>query len=147
MDIRSMKRAADVAAGRCKADLVIKRANYLDVFSAEVRRGDIAVCDGRIAGIGDYSGETECDFGDCVVVPGLIDAHMHIESTQLSPESFASLAVPRGTTLVVADPHEIVNVCGIEGARYIARAAARTPLQVKLMLPSCVPSRWPSGPW
>ena len=140
MDIRSMKRAADVAAGRCKADLVIKRANYLDVFSAEVRRGDIAVCDGRIAGIGDYSGETECDFGDCVVVPGLIDAHMHIESTQLSPESFASLAVPRGTTLVVADPHEIVNVCGIEGARYIARAAARTPLQVKLMLPSCVPA-------
>ncbi len=140
MDVSDMKRAVCVAAGREKADVVIKDARYLDVFSAEVRRGDIAVCGGKIAGIGEYEGEREYSFGGGVVVPGLIDAHVHVESTQLSPENFAALVLPRGTTLAVADPHEIVNVCGIAGARYIARAAARTPLQVKLMLPSCVPA-------
>ena len=133
-------RLADVAAGRKKADVVLKNAAYLDVFSVCVRHGDIAVCGGKIAGVGEYEGETEYDFGGKIVTPGLIDGHMHIESTQLSPEEFATLAVPRGTTLVVADPHEIVNVCGLAGARYISRAAARTPLEVKLMLPSCVPA-------
>ena len=133
-------RLADVAAGRRKADVVLKNAAYLDVFSVCVRRGDIAVCGGKIAGVGEYEGEVEYDFGGKIVTPGLIDGHMHIESTQLSPEEFATLAVPRGTTLVVADPHEIVNVCGLAGARYISRAAARTPLEVKLMLPSCVPA-------
>lgn len=133
-------RLADVAAGRRKADVVLKNAAYLDVFSVCVRRGDIAVCGGKIAGVGEYEGEVEYDFGGKIVTPGLIDGHMHIESTQLSPEEFAALAVPRGTTLVVADPHEIVNVCGLAGARYISRAAARTPLEVKLMLPSCVPA-------
>lgn len=133
-------RLADVAAGRRKADVVLKNAAYLDVFSVCVRRGDIAVCGGKIAGVGEYEGEVEYDFGGKIVTPGLIDGHMHIESTQLSPEEFATLAVPRGTTLVVADPHEIVNVCGLAGARYISRAAARTSLEVKLMLPSCVPA-------
>lgn len=133
-------RLADVAAGRRKADVVLKNAAYLDVFSVCMRRGDIAVCGGKIAGVGEYEGEVEYDFGGKIVTPGLIDGHMHIESTQLSPEEFAALAVPRGTTLVVADPHEIVNVCGLAGARYISRAAARTPLEVKLMLPSCVPA-------
>ena len=133
-------RLADVAAGRRKADVVLKNAAYLDVFSVCMRRGDIAVCGGKIAGVGEYEGEVEYDFGGKIVTPGLIDGHMHIESTQLSPEEFATLAVPRGTTLVVADPHEIVNVCGLAGARYISRAAARTPLEVKLMLPSCVPA-------
>lgn len=133
-------RLADVAAGRRKADVVLKNAAYLDVFSVCVRRGDIAVCGGKIAGVGEYEGEVEYDFGGKIVTPGLIDGHMHIESTQLSPEEFAALAVTRGTTLVVADPHEIVNVCGLAGARYISRAAARTPLEVKLMLPSCVPA-------
>lgn len=135
-----MKRAADVAAGRIKADVVLKNVKYLDVFCAQVRTGDIAFCDGRIAGVGDYSGEKEYDCGGKIAVPGLIDSHMHIESTQLSPEEFASLSVPRGTTVVIADPHEIVNVCGLAGADYIRRASARTPLEVKLMLPSCVPA-------
>ena len=135
-----MKRAADAAAGRIKADVVLKNAKYLDVFCAEVREGDIAICDGKIVGIGSYSGEEEYDFGGKIALPGLIDSHMHIESTQLSPEEFAALSVPRGTTVVIADPHEIVNVCGLAGADYIRRAAARTPLEVKLMLPSCVPA-------
>ena len=135
-----MKRAADAAAGRIKADVVLKNAKYLDVFCAEVREGDIAICDGKIVGIGSYSGEEEYDFGGKIALPGLIDSHMHIESTQLSPEEFAALSVPHGTTVVIADPHEIVNVCGLAGADYIRRAAARTPLEVKLMLPSCVPA-------
>ena len=135
-----MKRAADSAAGRRKADVVLKNARYLDVFNARLCEGDIALCGGLIAGIGSYEGEKEYDFSGKVVLPGLIDSHMHIESTQLSPEEFASLAVPRGTTLVIADPHEIVNVCGLAGADYMSRAAARTPLDVRLMLPSCVPA-------
>ena len=135
-----MKRAADIAAGRIKADVVLKNARYLDVFNARLCEGDIALCGGLIAGIGSYEGEKEYDFSGKVVLPGLIDSHMHIESTQLSPEEFASLAVPRGTTLVIADPHEIVNVCGLAGADYMSRATARTPLDVRLMLPSCVPA-------
>ena len=135
-----MKRAADIAAGRIKADVVLKNARYLDVFNARLCEGDIALCGGLIAGIGSYEGEKEYDFSGKVVLPGLIDSHMHIESTQLSPEEFASLAVPRGTTLVIADPHEIVNVCGLAGADYMSRAVARTPLDVRLMLPSCVPA-------
>ena len=135
-----MKRAADIAAGRIKADVVLKNARYLDVFNARLCEGDIALCGGLIAGIGSYEGEKEYDFSGKVVLPGLIDSHMHIESTQLSPEEFASLAVPRGTTLVIADPHEIVNVCGLAGADYMSRTAARTPLDVRLMLPSCVPA-------
>ncbi len=138
--VAEMKRLADAAAGRIKCDVVIKNARYLDVFNAELRTGDIAVCGGKIVGIGSYNGMEEYDFGGNVVVPGLIDSHMHIESTQLCPEEFAALAVPRGTTVVIADPHEIVNVCGLAGAEYIRRAAARTPLEVKLMLPSCVPA-------
>lgn len=138
--IDEMKRAADIAAGRIKADVVLKNARYLDVFNARLCEGDIALCGGLIAGIGSYEGEKEYDFSGKVVLPGLIDSHMHIESTQLSPEEFASLAVPRGTTLVIADPHEIVNVCGLAGADYMSRATARTPLDVRLMLPSCVPA-------
>ncbi len=140
LTLEQMKYLADVASGRQPAEIVLKNVNYLDVFSAEVRSGDIAIACGKIAGVGRYSGKTELEFEGKVVTPGLIDSHVHIESTQLSPESFASLAVPRGTTLVVADPHEIVNVCGLAGADYIRRAAARTPLEVKLMLPSCVPA-------
>lgn len=140
LTLDELKRAADAAAGRKRAEVVFKNARYLDVFSAELRTGDIAVCGGKIVGIGSYEGEREYDFCGKVALPGLIDAHVHIESTQLSPEEFASLAVPHGTTLVVADPHEIVNVCGLDGADYIRLAAERTPLEVKLMLPSCVPA-------
>ena len=95
---------------------------------------------GKIVGFGEYEGETEYDISGKIAVPGLIDAHVHIESSQLSPEEFAKLVLPRGTTTVVADPHEITNVCGIAGAQYIAQACARTPLEAKVMLPSCVPA-------
>lgn len=141
MDVKQLKNAVDTAAGRNAAELVLKNALYLDVFSAELKMADIAINEGKIAGVGKYSGEREIDMTDKgVVIPGLIDAHMHLESSQISPEEFASLAVPRGTTLIIADPHEIVNVCGLAGADYIRQAAARTPMEVKLMLPSCVPA-------
>lgn len=128
------------ALGERKADLVLKNATYVDVFSGVLRRGDIAIVDDRIVGIGDYDGVSLIDCSDLTVLPGYIDGHVHIESSQLSPEEFASLVVPRGTVTVIADPHEITNVCGMAGCEYIIRASENVPLEVKLQLPSCVPA-------
>lgn len=135
-----IERYIDAALGKERADVVLKNGRVLNVFTGEVQRGDIAIAGGKIVGVGEYEGEHEYDIRGKIAVPGLIDAHVHIESSQLSPEEFAKLVVPCGTTTVIADPHEITNVCGIEGARYIAEAAKHTPLNVKVMLPSCVPA-------
>lgn len=135
-----LERYIDAAAGRKRAELVLKNGSFVDVFTGEIVRADIAVEGGKIVGFGAYEGKREIDISGKVAVPGLIDAHVHIESSQLSPEAFAGLVMPRGTTTVIADPHEITNVCGIAGAKYIADAAAHTPLEVKVMLPSCVPA-------
>lgn len=123
-----------------KADLVLKNAAYLDVFTGKIRKGDIAVVGDKIVGMGEYEGVTEIDCSSFTVLPGYIDGHVHIESSQLSPEEFASLIVPRGTTTIVADPHEITNVCGMAGCEYIAKASQNVPLDVLLQLPSCVPA-------
>ena len=123
-----------------KAELVLKNASYVDVFTGKIRKGDIAVVGEKIVGTGEYEGEKEIDCAGLTVVPGYIDGHVHIESSQLSPEEFASLIVPRGTTTIIADPHEITNVCGMAGCEYIAKAAANVPLDVKIQLPSCVPA-------
>ncbi len=128
------------ALGQERAELVLKNGSYVNVFTGEVEKGDIAIADGKIVGIGTYSGEKEIDIGGRIAAPGLIDAHVHIESSQLSPEEFARLILPHGTTEIIADPHEIANVCGMAGVRYIAEAAKNTPLEVKVMLPSCVPA-------
>ena len=128
------------ALGQEHAELVLKNGSYVNVFTGEVEKGDIAIADGKIVGIGTYSGEKEIDIGGRIAAPGLIDAHVHIESSQLSPEEFARLILPHGTTEIIADPHEIANVCGMAGVRYIAEAAKNTPLEVKVMLPSCVPA-------
>ena len=135
-----IKNYIDAAISRNQCDIVLKNARYLDVFCGKIRKGDIAIKGDRIVGIGKYRGKEVYDLEGKIVLPGFIDAHVHIESSKLSPEGFASLVVPRGTTTVIADPHEIVNVCGEDGARYIAEAAKRTPLDVKVMLPSCVPA-------
>ncbi len=131
-----------IKAARCEvdSDLVLKNASYVDVFTAKIRRGDIAIVDGKIVGIGSYNGIKEIDCTDFTVLPGYIDGHVHIESSQLSPEEFASLIVPRGTTTIIADPHEITNVCGMAGCEYIANASKSVPLDVKIQLPSCVPA-------
>ena len=123
-----------------KADLVLKNAAYVDVFTGKVKRGDIAVVGEKIVGVGEYDGVKELDCSALTVVPGYIDGHVHIESSQLSPEEFASLIVPRGTTTIIADPHEITNVCGMAGCEYIAKASESVPLDVKIQLPSCVPA-------
>ena len=123
-----------------KADLVLKKATYLDVFCGKLRKGDIAIVGEKIVGIGEYEGAEEIDCSALTVLPGYIDGHVHIESSQLSPEGFASLIVPRGTTTIIADPHEITNVCGTAGCEYIQKASQNVPLDVKIQLPSCVPA-------
>ena len=135
-----LEKYISAAAGREKAELVLKNAAYLDVFCGVIRKGDIAVVGGKIVGIGSYEGEKELDVSHLTVLPGYIDGHLHIECSQLSPEEFASLIVPRGTTTIIADPHEITNVCGKAGCEYIAKASENVPLDVKIQLPSCVPA-------
>ena len=130
----------NAASGKTQADVVLKNASYADVFCGVIRKGDIAVAGDKIVGIGNYSGREEIDCSGLTVLPGYIDGHVHIESSQLSPEEFASLIVPRGTTAIIADPHEITNVCGTAGCDYILKASANIPLDVKLQLPSCVPA-------
>lgn len=129
-----------VAAGREKADLVLKNACYLNVFSNELCFGDIAVSNGLIVGMGDYSGKQEADMSGKVVVPGLIDAHIHLESSLCTPAEFARAVVRHGTTTVITDPHEIANVMGRRGIEYMLAATRELPIDVHFMLPSCVPA-------
>lgn len=140
MEKQNLKRRLDVAAGREKADLVIKNCKVVNVFSGKVQEESIAVCDGVIAGTGDYEGIEEIDAGGCYVLPGLIESHMHIESAFVTPEEVGRLVVPHGTTTMIADPHEIVNVAGLKGLNYMMDAAEQTVLDIKFMLPSCVPA-------
>ena len=123
-----------------KADLVLKNCSYLDVFSGKVRKGDIAIAGEKIVGIGEYEGIEELDCSNLTVLPGFIDGHVHIESSQLSPEEFAHLIVPHGTTAIIADPHEIANVLGSAGIDYIIKASQNVPLDVMINAPSCVPA-------
>ncbi len=134
------QRIIDVAAGREKADLVLKNATYVDVFSGELATDDIAVCEGLIVGLGSYSGETEVDMTGFVVCPGFLDAHIHLESSLVSPAEFARAVLPHGTTTVITDPHEITNVMGIDGIDYMLSATEELPVDVRFMIPSCVPA-------
>ena len=135
-----LEKYISAAAGRTKADIVLKNAKYVNVFNGKIESGDIAICGDRVVGTGSYEGVKEIDVSGMYVLPGYIDGHVHIESSQLSPEEFASLIVPRGTTTIIADPHEITNVCGMAGVEYIAKASENIPLDVKIQLPSCVPA-------
>lgn len=137
----TLKKLIDVAAGRQAADLVLTNGRIVDVFSRAVRTGDVAVVDGRIAGIADhYDGQETVDLAGKYLLPGLIDAHIHIESAYVTPEEFGRLFVPHGTTTIATDPHEIVNVFGMGGLQYMEDAAKQTPLDVRFMMPPCVPS-------
>ena len=139
-DAQTLARRAAVAAGREPADLVLKNAGVVNVFTKEITVCDVAVADGYIAGLGEYSGRTEADCTGKIVCPGFIDAHMHMESVMSSPFELARAIVPRGTTTVIADPHEIVNVCGAKAVDYLLDATEHLPLNVYLMLPSSVPA-------
>ena len=129
-----------VAAGREPADLVIKNATFVNVFSNQLSHGDIAITEGLFVGIGSYSGRQELDGTGKIIVPGFLDAHIHLESSLVSPSEFARAVLPHGTTTVITDPHEIANVMGTAGIEYMLQATENLPVDVRFMLPSCVPA-------
>ncbi len=134
------QRIIDVAAGRQKADLVLKNATYVNVFSGQLETEDIAVAEGLVVGLGEYAGLQEVDMTGKVVCPGFIDAHIHLESSLVSPAEFARAVAPHGTTTVITDPHEITNVMGTDGIDYMLEATEGLPIDVQFMIPSCVPA-------
>lgn len=129
-----------IANGDEKAPLVFKNANIINVFTNEIISGDVAIYEGKIVGIGNYNGEEEVDLEGKYLSPSFIDGHVHIESSMVTPGQFAKAIVPRGVTTIIADPHEIANVKGLDGIKYILESSKELPLDVYIMLPSCVPS-------
>ena len=134
------KRHLKMAKGEIPADLVLKHGRIVDVFNERLIREDIAIADGKILGIGDYEGVKEIDFEENIICPGFIDGHMHLESAMVKIDEFAAWIVPRGTTTIFADPHEIANVAGIDGIKYFLERGNKLPWNFNLMLPSCVPA-------
>ena len=129
-----------VARGEADAELVLRNARVVNVFSGDVHLTNVAIVRSYIAGLGDYRARNEIDLGGRFLAPGFIDGHVHIESSMLSVPEFGRAVVPRGTTSVVADPHEIANVLGLDGVRYILETSKYNPLSVFVMAPSCVPA-------
>ncbi len=129
-----------MALGQEKAPLVFKNATIVDVFTRRLRPADVAVDGDCIVGVGRYSGQTEIDLSGKYLMPGLVDGHMHFESSLVSPRLFLEQILPWGTTTVIADPHEIVNVAGMQGMEYMYRETEDVPARVHWMLPSCVPA-------
>lgn len=140
MTKEKLKKLILTANGDLEADTVIKNCKIVNVFTGTIEEGDIAICEDEIAGIGSYTGKQEIDAQGKYAVPGFIDSHIHIESSYLSPEELGKLLVPHGATTIIADPHEIVNVCGLKGLDYMLGAAQNTKLDILFALPSCVPA-------
>ena len=138
--LEKYKRRIDLAAGRDKVELVLKNCKIVNVFSHRIIKGNIAIDSGKIIGIGDYLGRNEIDMKGRYVAPGLIDSHQHMESSMVTPEQVARILLPHGTTTIIADPHEIANVCGLDGINFMINSTRNIPLNVFFMLPSCVPS-------
>ncbi len=138
--MKELAKIIRAARGKIQPDLVLKNARVVNVFSAETYPADIAVLGERIVGIGEYTGKKEIDLERAFVLPGLIDGHMHIESAMVKVQEFARSVVPRGTTSVVCDPHEIANVHGLEGIHYILNSSKYSPVNIYVMLSSCVPA-------
>ncbi len=128
------------ARGDAPVDLLLANGRIVDVLSGEIHEADLAIVRSRIVGIGDYEAEEVVDLGGAYVAPGWIDAHVHIESSLVPPAEFARAVVPRGTTTVVTDPHEIANVLGLDGIRFMFENAKRGPLSMYVMASSCVPA-------
>jgi len=135
-----LERRLAVARGDAPADLVLKGGRVLSVFTGEVFAADIAICGEHIAGLGSYQGAEEVDVTGQVLVPGLLDGHMHIESTKLMVDEFARAVLPHGTTTVFIDPHEVANVFGLRGVAALLDSAGQVPLDYYVMVPSCVPA-------
>lgn len=137
---KSRLRAAILNAANRNAALVIKNAKIVNVFTEEIIEGDVAMRDGIIIGVGEYSGRVEIDAKGGYLCPGLIDGHVHIESSMAHPSRFANVILEKGTTSIIADPHEIANVCGSDGIQYMLDQTEWLPLSVFVMVPSCVPA-------
>ncbi len=129
-----------VARGEIEADLLLRNARLVNVFSGSIHDADVAIHHSRVVGLGEYRARQTIDLEGRYLCPGFIDGHVHIESSMLRVSEFARVVVPRGTTSIVADPHEISNVLGLDGIRYILESSKYNPLSVYVMLPSCVPS-------
>lgn len=141
VDHQALPHLLAVARGDRPADLVFRRARLVNLFTGQVERTEVAVAAGRVAGLGPgYRAEREVDLGGRYLCPGLVDAHVHIESSLVPPAEFARAVVPRGVTTVITDPHEIANVCGLAGIRFMLRDAAASPLEVFGNASSCVPA-------
>lgn len=140
MGREGINKIAGVALGNVEADLVLKNATYLNVFTQEFLKGDIAIVGGRYAGIGEYSAANEVDCTGKTVVPGFIDGHVHLESSIIMPLRYAKEVIPHGTTAIVTDPHEIANVLGKDGIDYMLQSTADMPMEVFFMVPSCAPA-------
>ena len=138
--MKDLARRLAVARGDEPADTVVRGGRILSVFTREWLEGDIAICDGFVAGIGDYDGAEVIDASGRWLVPGFVDSHLHLESPKLLPDEFARLVLPLGTTTVVADPHEIANVLGTDGVHWLLDACSDLPLDVYFMASSCVPA-------
>lgn len=129
-----------VARGDAPADLVLRAGRVFSVFTREWLKVDVAICDGHVVGLGRYDGDRMLDAAGAYLVPGFIDAHVHIESSKLTPDQFARAVVPCGTTTIVADPHEIGNVLGADGIHWLLDTLDRLPMDVFVMAPSCIPA-------
>lgn len=136
----NLKNIIEKSKGKKKANLVLKNAKTINVFSGEIIDCDVAIDNGKIIGLGEYNGEKEIDLEGKYLAPGFVDSHVHIESSMSSPSEFAKIIVPRGVTTIIADPHEIANVKGLAGIKYIIDESKDIPLDVYIMLPSCVPA-------
>ena len=138
--VTSQQQLLSCARGETPCDLVLKNGQVINTFTGEILNQDVGIFHGRIAGIGQYNGHSEVDLKGRYICPGFIEGHIHIESSMLSPARFARAVVPRGTTAVVCDPHEIANVLGVEGVRYMLESGKNLPLDIFSMIPSCVPA-------
>lgn len=140
LSIKTLQDKLSVSTKRKKAELVLKNSSYINVFTNEILKGDIAIQDGYIVGIGNYEGELELNFENKIIAPGFLDGHIHIESSMVKPEEFAKAICIHGTTGIITDPHEIANVSGLDGIDYMLQATKDLPMEVYFMMPSCVPA-------
>ena len=135
-----LRRGIRVARGLEPADLVLNNARIINVFSGDIHPGNVAVAGGVVVGIGDYDGRESVDLGGAYLAPGFVEGHIHIESSMLTPSEFARAVIPHGTTTVVADPHELANVLGLEGINFMIGQSEGLPMTLYFMIPSCVPA-------
>jgi len=140
-DILELKRKVKLAKGQEKVDLVVKNANILNVFSGDIHETDVAIADGIFVGFGEgYVAKNTFDARRKFMCPGLIDGHIHLESTFLSPIEFCNVVALHGTSAVICEPHEIANVLGLRGIDYFLQTSHGLPVKIYLMMPSCVPA-------